>query len=178
MKLPEVSADIFHTYVRYLYSGSIACKNKDINKDYDTLTGLYALGERLLDNSLRDNVLVAIMATWKEDQSKRDPNKSGCLFPGALHINQIYNTTTEGSPARRLLVDTYVLRARSTWSSLNAGANMCHEFVLDLTKALLDMREVSASARKPLIARLSGISCAYHHHKEGEPCPTKRDKLA
>lgn len=129
-----------------------------------------------MDTALKDAVLNAMALTWKEDASEWDPTKSGRVFPGGRQINAIYAATTAGSPGRRLMVDVYVQRARSSWGSLSACQNLEKEFLDDLTKALLDERMADAG-KKVAFEEFPRDESAYHHHKSGEQCPSKRRKL-
>jgi hypothetical protein len=63
---------------------------------------LYVLAEMLMDDTTKDTVHTAILTRLKE------PFADGLrCYPGLDAVNIIYGGTTQGNPARRLLIDLY-----------------------------------------------------------------------
>lgn len=98
--LPDGDPTIFRLYAGWLYTGNIFSKSEGSTtaRDYDTLIGLYILGEKLLDRKSKDRVIDAMLATAEE------ANKAG----GQIRIPdypRIYKSTPTTSPIHTLMVD-------------------------------------------------------------------------
>jgi hypothetical protein len=74
------------------------------------LAELYALGERLQDDNIR-NVIIDEIVRFSKLFSK----KTGRHFPLDHAVTTIYESTTVGSPARRLLVELFVTNGEGKW---------------------------------------------------------------
>lgn len=92
-------------YLDYAYRRVLPTDStKDDSKDgevFCVLTELFALGERLLDSTIRNSIIEDIIRFTKIGD---------CIHPGDVAISNIYDNTTTASPARRLLVDLYLYR--------------------------------------------------------------------
>jgi hypothetical protein len=114
IKLPEETPDLVAFYLDYLYGKGLptdSTKNNSRNgRVYDVLAELYALGERLQDDNIR-NVIIDEIVRFSKLFSK----ESGRHFPLDLAINTIYESTTVGLPSRRLLVELFVTNGEGKW---------------------------------------------------------------
>ena len=114
IKLPEEKPDIVAYYLKFIYSKELptdCTKNNSRNgKVYDVLAELYALGERLQDDEIRNVVIDEIVRF-----SKLVARVTGGHYPLDRAITTIYESTPEGSPARRLLVELFVTNGEGKW---------------------------------------------------------------
>jgi hypothetical protein len=90
--LKNEDLNIFTTYLQYLYTHQI-----DTSSDLETLADTYVLGEMLMDLEFQDVVLDILMYECEKRKHYAD----------MVLIKIIHNGTTDGSPARKLLVDLY-----------------------------------------------------------------------
>lgn len=114
VKLPEEKLEIVAAYLDYSYSGKLPTESTTLvisnANAYNVLADLYVLGERLQDkkvrNAIADEVLkfngAYVKGTVREN-------------PMDYAITTIYDGTTEGHPARRLLVDLFLYKGEWRW---------------------------------------------------------------
>lgn len=114
IKLPEEKPDIVAFYLDYTYSERLPTdstkRNSRNGKVYDVLADLYALGERLQDDKIRNVVIDEIVAF-----SRLYAKGTGFHYPLDYAITTIYESTTAGSPVRRLLVEMFLTRGEAKW---------------------------------------------------------------
>ena len=128
VKLPEEELNILAQYLDFIYRNVLPTDS--ITDDsrggevFNVLIGLFALGERLLDSTIRNAIIKEIV---------RFTTIGKCKHPGLVAINNIYNCTTATSPARRLMVDLYTYRGEARW----LNDEMHPMFLLELGQALL-----------------------------------------
>lgn len=174
VELPEEGEDTFRLYIQWLYTGNIFCKRSEEDRSYDTLARLYVLGEKLLDRKFQDNVANAMIAAT-HDRNPLSSNKPGVRrFPGEITVDLIYQQTPATSPMRRLMVDIYVRHGNQRvvdWLAIPEGVN--HEFLINLTIALFQKRQLNGKDQKELQELDLQPGCAYHHHGKDEPCESK-----
>ena len=161
IKLPEDDPVIFETYVQWLYTGTIFCKTREEYHNYNLLADLYIQGEKLIDTFFQDAVVNAIVAATRSYDV--DGSRS---WPGERTVNIIYENTTEGSPARKLMLDIWHDQADSSWRC-ESTKTLTQEFLADLTFALIKKCENGALHGRRLT---SDDTCAYHKHAKEEPC--------
>jgi len=164
--LPEEDPNTFNLYVCYLYSGRLLCKHETFADDYEVLSNLYALGERLMDDYLKDRVITALVATAAAGRAKE-------ARPSAQDINTIYEATTHESPARKMLVDMFVYYDQSFPPARDVLNMADHDFVVDVCETLAGWASIPNAMLKRFDERMSGTACAYHHHRQGECCPAE-----
>lgn len=175
--LNNETPDQFNTYVQWLYSGEVSAgrtseASKDIKSEifvinqYITLATLYVLGERLNDTTFQDSVINAMVFNLRE---KTETNRTIC--PASLVINTIYDNTTRKSPVRRLLVDIYVRYGNESFEVSDEVVN--HEFLSELSHALVKDRVLLHKDEKNYNALICGIPCGYHNHDKDRPCQFK-----
>jgi hypothetical protein len=115
---------------------------------------IYALAEKLKDNTSKDTVLSAMLAKSKEPSA--DCNQHS-RYPSLTCINIVYSGTPSGSPARRLLVDLYAETVDSS-SSFSAYGSAHKDFMFDMMVSLASTRphaKVPAELRNKLITETS-----------------------
>ncbi|KAI4697865.1 uncharacterized protein J4E84_000998 [Alternaria hordeiaustralica] len=128
--MSDVDPAIFEGYCGWLYTGKIMHRENDQAHTY--LASLYVLGERLMDVTLQNSVVAAII---RHSQTSKK-------YPGNLSIQIIYAGTSASSPARRLLVDFWVFHAKPAWKGLeDLTKHTCSDFVNDLVRKLVEQRE-------------------------------------
>jgi hypothetical protein len=114
IKLPEEKPDLVAFYLDWLYGKGLptdSTKRDSRNgKVYDVLADLYALGERLQDDKIR-NIIIDEVVRF----SNLFGRETGRNYPLDYAIITIYETTTAGSPARRLLVELFVTDGEAKW---------------------------------------------------------------
>jgi hypothetical protein len=138
IKLPEencletVTQYLNYAYCQRLPTGTVTAVASTGFPEgtWTTLANIYVLGERMLDQSVKHAVIREFVRLPKLTCEANKSNKS--WSPNAEAISVIYDGTTEGSPARRLMVDYHVARGYESW----LGAHHHPAFVLDLAKAL------------------------------------------
>ncbi|KAM0709959.1 hypothetical protein Q7P35_002321 [Cladosporium inversicolor] len=137
IKLPDEDPPVITHYLSYTYSKYLPTDifttdfmgtfPEESDEYSQLLSELYVLGERLLSETIRSNLITEIirLAKLKDKDSQRH-------FPMKEAVNIIYHGTTAGSPARRLMVDIRVSHATTKWSDSTYEA----AFVLDVTQNL------------------------------------------
>jgi hypothetical protein len=135
VKLPEEEPGIIAQYLDFLVGRGLPTDSTRMDSQkgevYVALTALYALGERLLDSTLRNKIITEIIRFT----TVLSPNGLyNYIYPGDRDIiDYVYNYTTPASPARRLMVDLYIYAGNTTWvvESLHPA------FLRDLAEALM-----------------------------------------
>jgi hypothetical protein len=137
IKLPEEEPEIMPYYFDHVYFGKLPTEiyttaSLGLKKElgYKLLAQLYVLAERMLDSKCRNRIL-------REFLRLRDLKcTTGETWnPTEIPVNIIYQGTTSGSPARRLLVDIHASYARENWYP--EDVNVAPAFLLDLLRKLL-----------------------------------------
>jgi hypothetical protein len=132
IKLPEEKTELVAFYLDYQYGKGLptdSTRNNSRNgKVYDVLAELYALGERLQDDHIR-NVIIDEIVRF----SRMSSRESGHHLPLDHAVTTIYESTTAGSPARRLLVELFVTNGKGKWVKEITQP----EFLCDLATAAL-----------------------------------------
>lgn len=91
-------------------STSMSTFTEKSDEYYELLAELYVLGERLLENSIRAEVIKEIIRLVELS------DKDGKLYyPKKEPANIIYRGTTAGSPARLLMVDVHQTSGTTEW---------------------------------------------------------------
>ena len=167
--LPDHDPDVVYAYIQWLYS---RCFSSDITHDADgypifhKLASLYVLGVKLLDRDFQDNVLNAMISHGRENRD----------YPPVIAINIIYESTSEDSPARQMLIDSWVAEGEGHWvDAFDKKSGAVHsDFKDDLIRALLAWKTAPVKKRPQYSWLESGVPCRYHQHGDDEPC-TARD---
>jgi hypothetical protein len=136
VKLPGEKSEVVVQYLDFCYGKGLPTDTTQGDSHcgavHTVLTELYALGERLLDCKIRNEILREIVAFTAT------PSPDICYFPSSRAINNIYNSTTTTSPARRLFVDIYVSRGYGKcFESEHCLPEYHPAFLLDVAKALM-----------------------------------------
>lgn len=127
--LTDEDPDNFEIYLQWLYSQMIAMSQypEDSDKDFDVFAQLYLLGEKLMDCTFQNRVLDAIIHMMEET----------VRYPSDDFISKIYKGTVKASPARKLMVDIWVYKARLTWNVANTVEDAGAEFANDVIAAFI-----------------------------------------
>ncbi|KAJ4321862.1 hypothetical protein N0V94_002695 [Neodidymelliopsis sp. IMI 364377] len=158
--LPDDESEIFSLYLRLLYASNITptishhadclqtnelpvkpsgsgVDNKDATHDaYTSLSKLYVLAEKLIDNTTKELVLAAISAHAREMLSQ-----DLICIPPIESIQMIYEGTPEGSPVRRLI--TQIFTDNGCPSSLTTEADdIPKDFLYELSISLISTRPI------------------------------------
>lgn len=170
--LQDHSVNAFNAYLQWLYSGnsranaSPANEYESMKEHYIALTKLYALGEHLNDTTFQDYVINSIIA-----QSRTEDTDGRQWYPTS-QVNLIYESTSAGSPARRLMVDFYVHFGDEEWiTNTDDSEKPGYDFLIDVSAALLKKRNLPEEAMRKYAALKSGPVCEYHNHDENKPGP-------
>ncbi|EUC28627.1 hypothetical protein COCCADRAFT_40873 [Bipolaris zeicola 26-R-13] len=143
--LTEEDAKAVEAYCRWLYSHTIPCHD-DILYTTRLLCQLFVLGEKLLDQTLKNAVLAMMI------EGAQTNHRYLCSRP---LVKLIYDGTPKGSPVRRLMVDLYVYIAHSVWLSPHDCASFRGtDFLEELVPALLSARpQPSFEKGRPWVVR-------------------------
>lgn len=105
IRIPEETPLLMGYYVEHLYGGPLLTHKlssgpKVLDPDqssYELLATLYVLGERMLDSYYRNKIILEFLRLLRHGYNDS--------WPGSKAIRTIYQGTTAGSPARRLMTD-------------------------------------------------------------------------
>ena len=118
----------FESYVKWLYSRKVTVTSPLVDRHIQ-LARLYILGEKLVDDTFQNAVLIA-MIDHAVERDSLPPNEA---------INIIYSgTSSVSSPARRLMVDMFAYGCEEEWikpGSLIEDTSV--EFVDDLVRGFV-----------------------------------------
>ena len=159
--LPDDNPKVFSGYAHWLYTGKLPCQRPE-GRVSVKLAKLYGLGEKLIDKIFQDRVLDTLITHTRKDDK----------YPTKKSAKIVYDSTLKGSPARKLMVDMYLMNANEDHIK-DEDDELHFDFLIDLTRALLKERVVPVNHRKELKELDEGIPCSYHHHGKDEPCTTK-----
>ncbi|CAO2656323.1 Nn.00g051260.m01.CDS01 [Neocucurbitaria sp. VM-36] len=160
VKLPEDTPSVFATHVHHLYTGELAVRSDDLEhwpmfqQANLNLCHLYVLAERLQDIQTKNAILSRLFEMCREKQSDVKPH-----YPGKRAISIIYNGTTSGSHARKLLVDLWTYNRLGSW---NVNVELPKEFCQELLYNLMDKR----SPPSPNPTKVG--TCAAYMEEEGK----------
>jgi len=134
--IPDIDYETMTNYLTYAYIEKLPTAHL-IGPVCDTFTGieysslahLYIIAERFQNQALKN----AILREIKRISTLLDIDTTA-TFPGPEDIDIIYRGTSEGDPARRLVVDMLAENASGYW--LTPECNQT--FVLDLARELLN----------------------------------------
>jgi hypothetical protein len=138
--LTHEDPSLVKNYLTWINTGNIAAPKQTPYSGYkegmaptmEHLAQCYGLGERLQDVKYRNAILCKILY---HVATKR-------LFPGDRAVAIIYENTTRGSPARKLMVDFWAYEGSEDWLKSGSIRSTIHlEFLEDLVPALLRLRE-------------------------------------
>jgi hypothetical protein len=124
----------FQAYCEWLYTKKIFAKVHGDDDNHLHFGHLYVLGAKLMDRSFQQNVLRALV----------DNIHVIDRYPSRKTVKFIYEGTTQGDPARHLLLDIWVSKAHSGWDGIKddeqitAVTNL--SFVNDLVRARVSRR--------------------------------------
>lgn len=164
---------IFRLYAGWLYEGKIFCKSNATTtaRDYDTLIGLYLLGEYVQDKRFQDRVVDALLATYEEVNNSDTKRR----IPDRCQITRIYKQTPMSLPLRRLIVDWCVREGMEVdddlRNSMEEESN--RDFALDLLAASFKRRELTGEAKKELKNRAKVPRNAYYHDDNDQSAERK-----
>ena len=133
--IPDVDYDTMMNYITFAYIEKLPTAHL-VGPVSDTFTGgeyrslahLYLLGERFQNQALKR----AALAEIKRIFTLLDIDMTA-TFPGPEDIDIIYKGTSEGDPARRLMIDMLAENGSGHW--LTPECNQT--FILDLARKLL-----------------------------------------
>jgi hypothetical protein len=150
VKLPEDDPHIFALYLNYVFNGQLATMGKTpeefatlgllefykhIHHEYEEVSRLYILAEKLQDVATKNAELAATM-----DISQTESVGGLRALPSPRSIQIIYAATLAGSPARRLVADMWsTLSVYEILSELQTH-QMHSDFVEDLAEAMEENR--------------------------------------
>jgi hypothetical protein len=104
-----------------------------IGREYVSLSKLYVLAKKLMDDEARDTVLAAMAS-----RSVEEAYDGQLYFPPDYLARTIYDGTVEGDPTRKLLVDLYT--QFGTENSIAPVEELPKDFLYDMTRSLLGQR--------------------------------------
>jgi hypothetical protein len=113
--LPEDDVETTTNYLTFTYGRGIPTQTinsmlKEGIGQWDLLVSLYILGDRRLDNCLRNAVIQELVHL----SNVRDKGGIRHFMPASLS-RTYFDATPEGSPTRRLIIDVYVFIGRKGW---------------------------------------------------------------
>lgn len=115
LEIEDVDIEIFKIFVYWLHKGKL-CGDDENQPSYTTLVKIWLFADSILAPKLQNLVIYDI------DQARYEHD----YFPSTrLHL--VYDNTAEGSPLRRLIVDTWNYTYR-----ISTPENYPHQFLVDL----------------------------------------------
>lgn len=115
LEIEDVDIEIFRIFVHWLHKGKLVGDDEN-RPSYTTLVKIWLFADSILAPKLQNLVIYDI------DQARYEHD----YFPSArLHL--VYDNTAEGSPLRRLIVDTWNFTYR-----ISTPENYPHQFLVDL----------------------------------------------
>jgi hypothetical protein len=137
VKFPEDDPEIFAIYINLVYTEQTATspsvsprEQKTINDEYVLLAKLYVLAEKLQDKLAKNIIIMAIGA------ASMDPDSTGkCYIPGPKAISTIYDGTSSGSLARKLMVAFYTSKEFKIANLVDFAHKLPKDFFVDLAVA-------------------------------------------
>lgn len=162
VELPDDKDDIVTIYVQWLYRNQIFYKEeKDVKESYvpemNRLIALYLLAEKFQDRDFQDAAIDAMIARI------HSPYQGfSSFYPGADEIVGLYKNTSESSPVRRLMVDSYAWHANQDWGLMEDISSVPIEFLRDLTVALIKVRPIPGGVAPDKEQRHLHLSPAHH----------------
>lgn len=141
VNLPEDDPAIFAIYVHSIYNGELPTtpdsETLNLSPDWENrgICKFYVLAEKLQDIGAKNSAIDALIARSKV---KDDHGVGRAPAPGSVKV--IYNGTTAGSSARKLLVDFYAHRASLSYMA-EAEAELPEDFKHDLLIKMFALRK-------------------------------------
>ncbi|KAK1812880.1 hypothetical protein LTR12_012764 [Friedmanniomyces endolithicus] len=169
VELMDDDPDAFGGYAEWLYTGKLAVIESDGKTDFDLLSSMFGLGEKIIDDRFQNCVIDAFVAGTRV----ATPNSTGGLnyiYPGYHTVDSLYKVTPKGSPARRLMVEMYALQAGDGFINVEHPEENNHEFLVDLASSLLKNRTVCQDFQDKHEELIDGTPCSYHKHGKEETC--------
>lgn len=151
--LPNDDPDIFNLYAHLVYTGKLATKGP---KEYSCLCDLYVLAEKLEDTASKNCIVDGMHGLFHEILSR---TASSTAVPQILPVGatrRLYDDISNGSPARRLVVDFHAEHGDATWLRTEKTL-LPAEFLYDIAVRLLQKRTSNVFG-----ALLSRSSSEYH----------------
>jgi hypothetical protein len=164
LDMPEDALEDVKTYVRWAYAGvvqiplyhhspKLAIKEhaEEAERVYVALANAFVFGERVVDTSYTNAIILHIMAAWKVSE----------WSPGPKFATVLYGGTLPGNPARRLLIDM-VFNVAHDDSSQPIGwmttilQGYPQEALVDIVKAMIQSRKTGFGGTRPWITNPSG----------------------
>ena len=149
IKLPEDDPELMTYHIDHVYSnrlptdvyttGSPGFRKK---AGYKKLAQLYVLAKRLLDSRCRNRIIQEMLRLRALICATGYPSN-----PSLDSVNIIYQGTTPGSPARRLLIDMYAYTARGRRYQRDADVDPA--FLMDLVRKFSGTRTFIGLALAP-----------------------------
>lgn len=99
VRLPEVEAEAFQSYVNWAYSDNVVAEST-LGENIEMMIKLYLLGDKLEDIKLRNKALKALHSHATIDK----------LHPGYGNIKVIWAATPPNSLLRKWVLDVTILR--------------------------------------------------------------------
>jgi len=155
VKLPEETCiESFLNYLNYAYHKKLPTEDVQIRADggfaespYGELANIYVIGERMLDQSLKN----AVAREYARLASIQSSNGSHG-YPGQQCITRIYEGTTRGSPMRRMMVDFAVTHGNAQWPYKGQHTEFLEELTEQLQRKIMAQKEVRDFRLRDLVA--------------------------
>lgn len=157
IKLPEETCiESFANYLNFAYHEKLPTEEITIISNegfkctevpYEVLGKIYVIGERMLDESVRNAVVrefIRLTTMKAPDESRR--------FPGESTITIIYDGTSTGSPMRRVMVDFYATLGIMTWPYKGQHPEFLEDLVEDLQRKIIGQKAIRDFRGRELVA--------------------------
>ena len=172
--LPKVDPLDFNLYINWLFSGRIHVQPPEQERghvlleepEYLALAKLYVLGQTLEDTPFQTTIIDAMVAKFQTSDASEN-----WRLPGKEAITLIYDSTGEGSLARKFLVRAY--GAKSTVASLDAlKGNVPAIFLQNVAVTILKRLDaMSGGCPQPALS-----NSQHQHHPQIQPPIRKRKR--
>lgn len=148
VRLPDDEPETFELLLQWLYMGRVGDPKATKPLSWHESAYLYVIAEKLQISELKN----AVVDSWITKSAET------CEIPIGV-VAYVYCNTPDSSHLRRLLVDM-VACAGSTNSLCKRKDDLPHEFLLDLSMALIELRHDNARAE----ALYKHNRSLYHEH--------------
>jgi hypothetical protein len=163
LDLPEEIPEHMEYYCEYLYSDELPTKGFTHKKDgdnmeagFELLANLYVFGERRMDTKLRNAVaheMLRIQSLPLANPPGFGARIAPCVpcvpcVPSTATVNIIYQSTPEGSPARRLMVDMLIAFGNKTCHSSQVDRAFSFDVMEGFLGVLADKNRVVVDCRR------------------------------
>lgn len=172
IELHDTCSSDFEAYSQWLYTRLLP--SEDSYRRFSALSGLYVLGERLMDDTFQQIIIDHMILRAGNTGAKLD------RCPALETINIIYKGTSTNSPARRLVSDMWAHGALNPTFNLlsQLDPERDGELMRDMLQTLAKYHPMTTLGRPlPWQTQRERYRCDYVEQVDGDDRLAKKPKL-